>query len=233
VTGTLSSSIGEVTIDDGANVLVLESSRIGNLRIPGTGVMTLQERDTDHRVLAVKTLFMGTDPSDPDGVLDLKDNAMVIDHSGTSPIADIQALLTSGYDAAAWDGNGINTSLGTSNTFALGYAENDNSGGGVNFTTTFEGYTVDNTAVLIRYGRYGDANLDGTVNSDDFNRLSTYFGLSGKRWGHGDFNFDGTVNSDDFNLLAGNFGQSGYGPGGGIDWEDLLKRLENGELVQM
>jgi hypothetical protein len=230
VTGTLSSSIGEVTIDDGADVLVLESSRIGNLRIPGTGLMTLQERDTDHRVLAVKTLFMGSDPSDPDGVLDLNDNAMVVDHSGTTPIADIQAMLTSGYDSGAWDGNGINTSLGTSNTFALGYAENDNSGGGVNFST-FEGYTVDGSAVLIRYGRYGDANLDGTVNSDDYNRLATNFGLSGKRWGHGDFNFDGSVNSDDFNLLSTNFGQSFFF--GEIDWEDLLKRLENGEHPMM
>jgi len=233
VTGSLSSSIGEVTIDDGADVLVLESSRIGNLRIPGTGKMTLQPQDTEHRVLAVKTLYMGSDPSDPDGVLDLNDNAMVIDYTSGSPIADIQPLLTKGYDAGAWDGNGINTSLGDSDTFALGYAENDNTGGiggGVNFSN-FEGYSVDNTAVLIRYGRYGDADLSGNVNSDDFNRLSTNFGLSGKRWGHGDFNFNGSVTSDDFNLLANNFGQSFFF--GGPDWDDLLKRLENGEHPMM
>lgn len=55
--------------------------------------------------------------------------------------------------------------------------------------------------------RFGDANLDLQVNSDDFNALATSFGTGGRAWEEGDFTGDGFVNSDDFNLLASNFGQ--------------------------
>src|SRR5204863_4408706 len=61
----------------------------------------------------------------------------------------------------------------------------------------------------LRYTRYGDANLDGTVNTTDFNLLASNFGATNlKHWFQGDFNYDGAVNTTDFNLLAGNFGQS-------------------------
>lgn len=55
--------------------------------------------------------------------------------------------------------------------------------------------------------RFGDANLDLQVNSDDFNVLATSFGTGGHVWEEGDFTGDGFVNSDDFNLLASNFGE--------------------------
>ena len=66
--------------------------------------------------------------------------------------------------------------------------------------------------MLIRVTRYGDANLDGTVNLADFNRLAGAFGTTGGAlWSQGDFNYDGNVNLADFNRLAGNFGQSAAG----------------------
>jgi hypothetical protein len=54
----------------------------------------------------------------------------------------------------------------------------------------------------------GDANHDGSVNSDDFNILAANFGLSGKTFAQGNFDYDpgGLVNSDDFNILATDFG---------------------------
>lgn len=58
--------------------------------------------------------------------------------------------------------------------------------------------------------RPGDANLDGTVNLEDFNLLAANFGGSGD-WTAGDFNHDGVVNLLDFNLLAGNFGLAAKG----------------------
>ncbi|MEM6506072.1 MAG: PEP-CTERM sorting domain-containing protein [Planctomycetota bacterium] len=54
-------------------------------------------------------------------------------------------------------------------------------------------------------GFAGDADLDGDVDSDDFNLLAFNFGNAGS-WTEGDFDGDGTVDSDDFNLLAFNFG---------------------------
>jgi hypothetical protein len=54
----------------------------------------------------------------------------------------------------------------------------------------------------------GDADLDGFVDTMDFNSLASNFGGTDKFWQDGDFNFDGIVDSLDFNSLASNFGQS-------------------------
>lgn len=61
---------------------------------------------------------------------------------------------------------------------------------------------------------YGDANLDATVNSSDFNTLMATYGQSGRIWRFGDFSGDGKVNTLDFNLLAANFGLTGVGSNG-------------------
>src|SRR5207248_5322707 len=78
---------------------------------------------------------------------------------------------------------------------------------------------VDNTTakqVLVGYVYYGDANLDGTVDTLDFNSLAANFGGTGKVWSQADFNYDGTVDTLDFNNLAANFGQQlADGSGGG------------------
>jgi hypothetical protein len=53
----------------------------------------------------------------------------------------------------------------------------------------------------------GDANLDGTVNSEDFTPFSTNLSKNGF-WDQGDFNYDGTVNSEDFTPFSANLGKS-------------------------
>lgn len=78
-------------------------------------------------------------------------------------------------------------------------------------SATLAGESVDNTSVLIAFTRYGDANLDGIVNLNDFNRLAANFGSTAAFWHQGDFTYDGTVNLSDFNRLAANFGLSAAG----------------------
>jgi uncharacterized delta-60 repeat protein len=53
-----------------------------------------------------------------------------------------------------------------------------------------------------------DANRDGRVNLQDFNRLAANFGTLGKTFSQGNFNYDtaGNVNLQDFNVLATWFG---------------------------
>jgi hypothetical protein len=51
-----------------------------------------------------------------------------------------------------------------------------------------------------------DANHDGRVNLQDFNRVAANFGHTNALFSQGDFNYDGVVNLRDFNLLAGRFG---------------------------
>ena len=53
---------------------------------------------------------------------------------------------------------------------------------------------------------FGDANLDGRVNLQDFTVLANNFGDDDAGFASGDFNGDGRVNLQDFTLLANNFG---------------------------
>jgi hypothetical protein len=61
--------------------------------------------------------------------------------------------------------------------------------------------------------RYGDANLDGTVDAQDFSAWNSHkFVDQGKSWSQGDFNGDGRTDASDFNHWNANKFQSG--PGG-------------------
>src|SRR5207244_8272236 len=61
--------------------------------------------------------------------------------------------------------------------------------------------------VEVRFTISGDANLDGTVDTIDFNLLAASFSQTAKTWFNGDFDYSGTVDTIDFNLLASNFSQ--------------------------
>src|SRR5438552_556910 len=51
----------------------------------------------------------------------------------------------------------------------------------------------------------GDANHDRTVDTVDFNILSSNFGNTGKVFSEGNFNYDSVVDTIDFNILAARF----------------------------
>ncbi len=143
------------------------------------------------------------------GRLDLTDHDMLIDYTGASPFADIKAALQSGYGTGTFNGSvGIISSTAGASTnpkTAIGYAEATDVLGPVG--GPFSGQTADGTTVLLRYTLSGDANLDKTVNLDDFTRLAAGFGVS-TIWSGGDFNYNGSVTLDDFTALAANFGRT-------------------------
>jgi hypothetical protein len=143
--------------------------------------------------------------------LDLGDNDLVVDWSGATPMPLVRGLIANAYNNGAWDGPGVTSSMADASSFALGYGES--SAVFTSFPATFSGQSVDDSAVLVRWTRYGDATLDGQVTLDDFNRLAANFGQqSGALWTQGDFDYNGVVNLNDFNKLAGNFGLSAAGP---------------------
>ena len=159
--------------------------------------------------------------------LNLTDNKIIVDYSaGNSPLATVRGYIFSGYNGGSWNGNGLNSDLAANvSHHGLGYAEA--SALFTTFPATFAGQQVDDTAVLVAYTRYGDANLDGQVNLQDFNRLASAFGTTGTAvWTQGDFNYDGNVNLQDFNRLAANFGQSAAGPTvTPQDWSNLAAAI--------
>lgn len=144
------------------------------------------------------------------GSWDLADGALVVDYAAgePSPIAAVQRYIKSGYASGSWNGTGLSSFFAAAQNpadTALGFAESSKllgpSGG------FFEGEPVDGSSVLVKYTLYGDANLDATVDSVDFNLLAANFGSSDKGWLDGDFDYNGAVDSIDFNLLSSNFGQ--------------------------
>ena len=68
------------------------------------------------------------------------------------------------------------------------------------------GWLDNGSAVVVKYTYYGDANLDGKVNAQDFDALAAHYGATGTGvWAQGDFNYDGVVNTVDFNMLSMNY----------------------------
>jgi len=184
----------------GANAIFNDTQRIGSLTVGPNGRATLAAGSSS--VLTASSLNITST-----GRLDITDNDMIVDYATDSPITAVGNLLASGFAGGAWNGVGIISSTSASqNNTGIGFAEATDLF--AQFPAQFRGQEIDGTAVLLSHTLAGDANLDGAVNSDDFNLLSISFGQSNRRWAHGDFNYDGTVNSDDFNQLTVNFGQA-------------------------
>jgi len=184
----------------GPTTVLQGTLEVSNNSAIGAGPLSVAAAGTV-RLLAGRTsaVHVATLDVDAGGAVDITNNALVIDSPTGSTLADVRALIEDGYNNGAWNGPGIRSSLANSNNFAVGYT------GGA--------------TVAIKYTRYGDANLSGTVDLDDFNALASNFGTSGKFWFEGDFNYNSIVDLDDFNLLAGNFGLSA-GADGIVDPQD-------------
>jgi len=166
-----------------------------------------------------KTTIVRNQTIAPAATLDLGNNDMVQDYSGTSPLQSYRTMIQSAYNNGSWNGTGLTSSAAQSQSTAahktaLGYAEA--SAVRSTFPATFSGVDVpDSTGILTRYTWSGDSNLDGTVDLSDFTFLAANFNGSGKTWLEGDYNYDGTVNLTDFAFLASNFNQAAFGDDAG------------------
>jgi len=151
------------------------------------------------------------------GKLDLKDNALIVDYTGATPLSTIignimTARAADAFGNASWTGNGLTSTTAQASPFGFALGVVDNSALGAGAYATFFTQPVDSTSILVRYTRNGDTDLSGTANSVDFTSLATSFNQSSKTWINGDFNFNGVVNGVDFNALATNYGLSGAPP---------------------
>jgi hypothetical protein len=124
--------------------------------------------------------------------------------------SNVLSEFTSAYDGGLWDGaGGITSSVaaGTQNT-TLAVVVNDN-GSGQPITTSFDNQTVQDGDVLFKYTFDGDADLNGTVNAQDYLAIDNGFNLGLTGWQNGDFNYDGAVNGDDYTLIDNAYNTQG------------------------
>jgi hypothetical protein len=182
-----------------ARVMFTATDRLDELVIGDGGEVDIAAGGD--KVLTVGSLDINTVGS-ADGFLNIRDNGLIVDYGGGSPLAAVQNLLVSGYNGGAYNGDGIRSSNAGGN-FGIGYGENSDLGLG-----TFFGRSVDTTAILIRYTLNGDANLDGQVDLADFTALRNGFGTTNSGWTSGDFNYDFETDLADFTALRNTFGLS-------------------------
>ena len=144
--------------------------------------------------------------------LDLTDNDLVVDYSGTaSPVAAIRSYIATGCDDGKWDGLGI-----TSSTCKADHEADP-------LVPTALGYRDDTAAktVTVKYTWQGDSTLDGKVDiADDYFAFLDGFNGVGTDWYYGDYNYDGVIDIandyfaflDGYNLQSGTLGGLGADP---------------------
>ncbi len=145
------------------------------------------------------------------GVLDLTNNHLIYDYTGSSTTADstVRGYLISGRNGGAWNGTtGIITSgitgSGVDSGYALGYADGA------------EGIVagLSSGQIEVKYTLLGDALLNGSVTGNDFTilvgNLNKSFLPNGNPvgWDDGDFEYSGSVNGNDFTDLVSNLNKS-------------------------
>jgi hypothetical protein len=145
------------------------------------------------------------------GTWDVGATQLVIDYAGASPLDSIRRYIRAGYASGNWTGTGLRSAAAASaqpHNTALGYAEASQvfgPGGGI-----FEGVQADNSTILIKYTYYGDTDLNGVVDFDDYSRTDNGFNNGGATWFAGDFDYNGHVDFDDYSLIDMSFNtQSG------------------------
>jgi autotransporter-associated beta strand protein len=146
------------------------------------------------------------------GTLDIGNNRIIIDYgTGSDPIASIEQWIKNGF----YDLTGpqiVSSDIAVDDaasglSYGIGYA--DGADGVVAGLPSGE--------IEIMFTLLGDANLDRTVNSEDYTPFSHNIGQSGMMWDDGDFNYDGTVNAEDYTLFSHNIGQSAVFAAGALD----------------
>ncbi|HRK31469.1 MAG TPA: hypothetical protein PLD59_10355, partial [Tepidisphaeraceae bacterium] len=191
--------VGTGTINATAGVLNVGKVRQKQLTTQGTGVVRFNTPGTTSVSVFNTVTHTG-------GQIDIGDEALVIDYTGASPISALRADLLDGYAGGDWNGQGIMSAAAAADPArrtAIGYAEAT----AIGSPSSFLGQPIDSTSLLLRPTIYGDANLDLTVNLDDFTILASNFGLI-RSWTGGDFDYNGLVNLNDFTFLAAQFGAS-------------------------
>jgi autotransporter-associated beta strand protein len=145
------------------------------------------------------------------GTIDLTDNAMVIRNANTS-IGTLFNEVKAGYHGGAWNGTGSGVILSSAaagdltHLSAVGIATNLSSFEGAGGTVT-----VGTSDVVLKDTYYGDANLDGQVNSTDYTLIDAGYLSGGTKtgWQNGDFNYDGVINGSDYTLIDNAFNTQG------------------------
>jgi hypothetical protein len=152
--------------------------------------------------------------SAPAGVLDISDNALILDYPAAdpNPASSVRQQIVAGRGGtgfgATWTGKGITSTAAAEavaaepESVSVAYAVNGDLPLGP--YAMFRGESVDDSALLVRYTGTGDANLDGIVDDIDVTIVGATYapGVPQPHWALGDFDYNGFVDDGDVTLLG-------------------------------
>ncbi|HEX3356819.1 MAG TPA: endo-1,4-beta-xylanase [Tepidisphaeraceae bacterium] len=193
----------------GAGTVAVNNIRAAGLNV-GAGTVKVLPDGTNAATSTIGSLAIAGATDAWSARLDLANNHLIVNYTGTSPLATIQNQIKNGA-SSAWTGKGIISSSAASvaidgsnlHKTALGFGEASTLD-----LSTFAGQPITGPAIVVGYTLIGDANLDGVVNLLDLNALASNFGATTGTWTAGDFDYNSAVDINDFNSLALNFNAS-------------------------
>jgi fibronectin-binding autotransporter adhesin len=192
----------------------------------GAGALAMASPSTGVKnTLFVSSLSLAGSTGNWTGTLDLANNDLVV-RGGN--LATLTNQVAQGYANGHWNGTGgIVSSMAAADSIhltALGVIQNSvDQNGGNALMGMFDGQSVNNTDILVKYTYYGDTNLDGKVDGSDYARIDAAYladqeylaansggtALPATGWFNGDFNYDGVVDGSDYTLMDNAFNQQG------------------------
>jgi hypothetical protein len=146
------------------------------------------------------------------GKLDINDGYLILDATPATKAAALSQLtasLRTAYNPPApyWSGAGLTSTIAKNNVYTgIGVLLNDGSSG-LPIESLFDNQSVTSNSILVRYTLFGDADLDGDVDSTDLAQLTRNINSPATTWTTGDFNYDGKTTIFDFQKVEQTFGR--------------------------
>jgi hypothetical protein len=193
----LSSLIEELVVGGTSNVTFTVPQHLSALTLNGTSHVTLavgtgQLIDTNALTIAAGAF------------LNLGDGDMIVHTASIAArnamlAAIVNSIKSSRNATPRWSGPGITDALAVTNPLvtvaAIGNVDNN----GTLLKNTFDGVVVNANAVLVKTTYYGDADVDGDVDADDYAAIDAGFAQNLTGWFNGDNDYSGgKPNADDY-----------------------------------
>ncbi len=190
-----------------------------SLAIGAAGVVTLNSSPAhaNRTVLVTSALSFAGSAGAWHGKMDIEDNDVIV-KGGL--YANLASQLQQGFNIATgyWNGAaGIESSTAAADSTHLTtlgmIVNNDGSGhtiyGAGASLGLFDGQDPAVNDVLIKYTYFGDADLSGKIDGNDYAKIDNGFNNHLAGWFNGDFNYDGTIDGSDYSLIDNAFNMQG------------------------
>lgn len=195
MTGALSAAGRRVT-KEGAGAVQIAQLEASALAV-NAGTVTIAPGAGAGRV---GTLNLGAGAT-PTTTLDLSDNDLILT---ATPSSAVVAAIVQAWHNGAWDQVGLTSSAARTAAPAnktLGTVTGEQFHAAQGAGALFDGVPIADSDVLVKFTYYGDSDLNGVVNFDDYARIDSGFNNAGTDWFHGDFDLNGIVDFDDYSLI--------------------------------